>query len=122
MVVGVEMIVGAREDPQYGPVILIGLGGIFVEVFDDVALRLLPVSRADVVEMLNELRGNALMKAFRGRPERDVDAFVKAVVAVGSTFLRFRSIIEALEINPLVILERARGVRAVDIRTVHRNV
>jgi acetate---CoA ligase (ADP-forming) len=120
MVSGLEMIVGARCDAQFGPVILLGLGGIFVEALDDIVLRLLPVTPADVRLMIAELRGKALFKAFRGQAERDVDALVAAVVAVGTAFLERRTVLEDIEINPLVVLERGRGVRAIDVRTVWR--
>lgn len=118
MVSGVEMIVGTHDDPQFGPVILLGLGGIFVEVFDDVALRLLPVTSADARAMIDGLRGRALLRAFRGRPERDIDALVAGIVAIGNIFLERRTIVEDIEINPLVVLERGFGVRAVDVRVV----
>lgn len=120
MVSGVEMIAGAREDAQFGPIVLLGLGGIFVEAFDDVVLRLLPVSPADVSGMIDELRGKALLHAFRGRAERDVDALVAAIVSIGDLFLEQRATVEDIEINPLVVLDRGRGVRAVDVRTVRR--
>ncbi|HEY5349075.1 MAG TPA: acetate--CoA ligase family protein [Candidatus Lustribacter sp.] len=120
MVSGLEMIAGVREDAQFGPIVLLGLGGVFVEAFDDVILRLLPVTSGDVREMIEDLRGKALLRAFRGRPERDVDALVRAVVSLGTLFLEQRSMLEDIEVNPLVVLERGRGVRAVDVRTVRR--
>ncbi len=121
MVSGLEMIAGVREDPQFGPIVLLGLGGIFVEALNDVVLRLLPVNADDVRAMIAELRGKALLGALRGRPERDVDALVAAVVALGTSFLERRATVADIEINPLVVLERGRGVRAVDVRTVRRD-
>ena len=118
MVEGLELIVGLRVDPQYGPVVLLGLGGIFVEAFDDLALRLLPVTPDDVRAMLASLRGQRLLDAFRGRPARDVDAVVASVVALGDAFLAAGDELVDLEINPLTVLERGRGVRAVDVRAV----
>jgi acyl-CoA synthetase (NDP forming) len=119
MVDGLELIVGMRADPHYGPVALLGLGGIFVEAFDDLALRLLPVSDADVRAMLASLRGKVLLGEFRGKPARDVDALVASVVALGAAFLAAGSSLVDLEINPLTVLERGRGVRAVDVRAVY---
>lgn len=121
MVSGVEMIVGVRDDPGFGPVVVLGLGGIFVEAFDDVALRLLPVDAAEIREMIASLRGRRLLEAFRGRPARDVDALVGAVETVSRLFLEHRSSLLDVEINPLVVLDNGRGIRAVDVRTVSRN-
>ncbi|HEY5350520.1 MAG TPA: acetate--CoA ligase family protein [Candidatus Lustribacter sp.] len=118
MVEGLELIVGMRADPQFGPIVLLGLGGIFVEAFDDLAVRLLPVDSDAVRAMLAELRGKRLFDAFRGRAARDVDAVVAAVVALGDAFLAAGEALEDLEINPLTVLERGRGVRAVDVRAV----
>jgi acyl-CoA synthetase (NDP forming) len=120
MVSGVEMIVGARRDPQFGPVLLVGLGGVFVEVFDDIVLQLLPVTPDDVRAMLARLRGKVMLGAFRGRPERDTEALVAAVVAIGNAFLQRRDVLDDIEFNPLIVLERGRGVRAVDVRAVRR--
>jgi acyl-CoA synthetase (NDP forming) len=120
MVAGVELIVGLRSDPQYGPIVLLGLGGIFVEVLDDLAVRLLPVTPADVYAMLDGLRGRRILAAFRGRPACDLAAVVNGVVALGDAFLAARSHIDDLEINPLMVLAQGRGVRAVDVRVVAR--
>jgi acyl-CoA synthetase (NDP forming) len=119
MVDGLELIVGMRTDPHYGPVVLLGLGGIFVEAFDDLALRLLPVTPADVRGMLAGLRGKRLLDDFRGRSARDVDAVVASVVTLGDAFLAAGDALVDLEINPLTVLERGRGVRAVDVRAVY---
>jgi acetyltransferase len=118
IVEGLELLVGMRVDPQFGPIVVFGLGGIFVETFDDLALRLLPVDAADVRGMLEQLRGARLFEAFRGRPPRDVEAVVAGVVALGDVFLKVSDRIIDLEINPLTVLERGRGVRAVDVRIV----
>ena len=82
MVEGLEVIVGVREDPEYGPLMVLGLGGVLVEAIRDVSFRLLPLDEADVHEMLSELRGSRLFGAFRGRPARDVAALSKAI-AIG---------------------------------------
>jgi acetate---CoA ligase (ADP-forming) len=118
IVEGLELLVGMRVDPQFGPIVMVGLGGIFVEAFDDLALRLLPVDAADVRGMLAQLRGKRLFESFRGRPARDVDAVIAGMVALGDVFLGSCDRIVDLEINPLTVLERGRGVRAVDVRIV----
>jgi acetyltransferase len=118
MVTGLELLVGMRVDPQFGPIVVLGLGGIFVEALDDLALRLLPVDATDVRGMLEQLRGRRLFGPFRGQPARDVDAVIASVVALGDIFLTAGDWIVDLEINPLTILARGHGVRAVDVRIV----
>ena len=121
MVDGLEVIVGVREDDQFGPVMVVGLGGVFVEAIGDVALRLLPVTAEDAREMLGELRGAALLGAFRGAPPRDVDALVRAIVGLSDVYLDHRHHLSDLEINPLMVLAEGEGVRVVDLRPVRRS-
>jgi acyl-CoA synthetase (NDP forming) len=120
MVSGVEVVAGMRDDPQYGPIAIVGMGGVAVEVDPDVALRLLPLTRGDVLEMVASLRSAGLFAAFRGRPERDVDSLADAVLGLARYYLERRSWLEELEINPLVVREQGRGAVAVDIRPVRR--
>jgi len=120
MVEGTEMILGARTDPQYGPFVMIGLGGIFVEVLKDFALRLLPIDEADAREMLTELKGYPVLRGVRGQPPRDVEALVRAVTGLSEVFLSSRSFISDLEVNPLIVREQGRGVAAVDVRVVKK--
>ncbi|MCW2912118.1 MAG: CoA-binding domain protein [Actinomycetia bacterium] len=114
---GVEVIVGAVQDPAFGPVLLVGLGGVWTEVLHDTALRLCPVTEADAREMLDELRGKALLDGFRGQPAIDRDALVKVLLAVGGA----DGIAETLsgtpaefELNPVIC--RPDGAIAVDAR------
>jgi acetyltransferase len=118
MVDGLEMLVGVREDAQFGPIMAVGLGGIAVEVMRDVAIRLLPVDEDTAREMIGSLRGAPLLGAFRGRPARDTDSLVRAMAGLSRLFLQYRDWLSDIEINPLIVL--AQGVRAVDIRTVRR--
>jgi len=119
-VAGVELIVGAREDAQFGPIVLVGLGGTTAEVLHDVAIRLLPIGRADAFAMLASLRGSALLGAFRGRPTRDLDAIATAIAGLGRTFLDCRPWLADLEINPLIAGASGEGARAVDLRFTER--
>ena len=121
MVDGLEVIVGVREDDQFGPVMVVGLGGVFVEAIGDVALRLLPVTAEDAREMLGELRGAALLGAFRGARPRDVDALVRAIVGLSDVYLDHRHHLSDLEINPLMVLAEGEGVRVVDLRPIRRS-
>jgi acyl-CoA synthetase (NDP forming) len=120
MVSGVEVILGVREDAQFGPFVVVGLGGVAVEAIRDVAFRMLPVTPDDARAMLDELRGKALLGAFRGRPARDTDALVRAICGLSAIFLDHRAQLSDLEVNPLIVLEAGKGVRAVDVRPVRK--
>jgi acyl-CoA synthetase (NDP forming) len=121
MVSGLEMIVGIREDPQFGPYMLVGLGGIQVEALRDVAIRLLPVDEQTSKEALRSLRGAALLDEFRGQPARDVTAVVCVMTHLSRLFLEHRRWLSEIEINPLIALAAGDGVRAVDVRMIQRN-
>ena len=120
MVAGFEMFVGLRDDPQFGPVIVAGLGGIHVEVLRDLAFRLLPIDEEDAHAMLDSLRGRPLLGSFRGQAARDVDALVRAMLAAGEVFLHVRDRLADIEINPLIVLAEGEGVHAVDVRETPR--
>ena len=118
MVTGVEAIVGARHDPFYGPLLLIGTGGILVELARDVGLRLLPVTEDDVAGMLAELKLSKLLAGFRGQPAGDAGALAQAALALGRLFLDHRAAIKDIEINPLIVRRSGSGAVAVDVRVV----
>jgi acyl-CoA synthetase (NDP forming) len=121
MVDGLEMIVGVREEPQYGPIMVAGLGGVMVEALKDVAIRLLPVDQETARDMIRSLRGAALLGAFRGRAPRDVEAVVRAMAGLSRIFTEHRGTLSDIEINPMIVLAEGQGVRAVDVRTVARS-
>ena len=121
MVDGLEMLVGVREDADFGPLVVVGLGGVFVELFRDVTLRLAPVDETEVRAMLSELRGAKALDGFRGQAPRDVDALVKAIIGVSDFYLKNRSWLAEIEINPLIVLADGKGVRAVDVRPIRRD-
>lgn len=98
---GIELFVGVSRDPQWGPVLAVGLGGIWVEVLQDVALRLLPVDAAEVRRMLAGLRGAKLLAGARGQPPADLNAVAEAVARIGDAALAFGPDLAALDINPL---------------------
>jgi acetate---CoA ligase (ADP-forming) len=118
MVAGVEAIAGARSDPLYGPMLLVGAGGVLVEFVEDAALRLLPVTATEVAGMIDSLKLAKLLAGFRGRPAADRSALEAAALAVGQFFLDHRTKIEDIEINPLMV--RATGAVAVDVRVIWR--
>jgi acyl-CoA synthetase (NDP forming) len=112
---GVEVFVGARRDPSFGPVLLFGLGGIWVEALGDVAVRLAPISREDALEMIGEIRGRALLRGLRGAPPADRDAVADLLVSVSRLVVAAPEIQE-LDLNPVVVWPR--GVSALDARMV----
>jgi acetyltransferase len=118
MVAGVEFIIGVREDAQFGPFMVAGLGGILVEAMKDVSIRMLPLTPEAARGMLDELRGKAVLGAFRGSPPRDVDALIGAMCGLSAVFLDHRTWLSDLEVNPLIVLGEGAGVRAVDVRPV----
>lgn len=120
MVTGLEVIAGVRDDPQFGPVLALGFGGVLVEAIGDVAFRLLPVTGDDVRDMLGELRAKALLGAFRGAPERDIGALVDCAVNLSNAYLEIRDRVSDIEINPLMVGAAGEGVCAVDIRAIPR--
>jgi acyl-CoA synthetase (NDP forming) len=111
---GTEMIIGVKRDPLFGPAIVCGFGGIFVELLRDVAVRVPPLDQAAALAMLAELRGAALLRGARGRPPADIAALAEALVAVARLAEAHRDSLRALDLNPLVVLDEGRGVVAVD--------
>ncbi|GAA3196034.1 acetate--CoA ligase family protein [Actinocorallia longicatena] len=111
---GVEVIIGAVRDPAFGPVLLVGLGGVWTEVLHDTALRLLPITEHDAYDMLAELRGQALLDGFRGKPGIDRAALVKTMLSVGEA-LATREFAE-FELNPVIC--SPTGAVAVDARLI----
>ena len=122
MVSGLEVIAGFRIDDLYGPIAVLGLGGIHVEVLHDMAIRLLPVTVKDVAAMIGSLRCAPLFAAYRGQPTRDTEALARAVAATGDAFLTLRNCLADLEINPIIVGGEGEGIWAVDIRPVARDL
>lgn len=120
MVQGTEVLLGARTDPQYGPFLIVGLGGILVEVLKDVSIRLLPVDAREAREMLRELRGYKVLEGVRGQQPRDVDALVQAMLGLSKIFAAHRHHLSDLEINPLMVRPQGRGAVAVDVRVIRK--
>ncbi len=110
---GTEVIVGVTRDPQFGPLVMVGLGGIFVEVMEDTAFRVAPVSEPEIRGMFEELDSMPLLYGARGRDPADVDALVETIQRVSQLVTDFPEIAE-LDINPVVALPA--GVAAVDLR------
>jgi len=111
---GVECIVGVKRDEQFGPVVLFGLGGIFVEVLEDVAMRVAPLSRRDAEEIVRSVRGYPLLTGARGRAPADVDALVDLLLNVSGMAMDLRERVAELDLNPVRVLPEGRGVLALD--------
>lgn len=114
---GTEMILGMRRDPHFGPILLAGLGGVFVEVFRDSSLRCAPVTEEQAVEMLDELRGSALLRGARGRPPLDIAAVARAAAKLSQLAAASPRMME-LDINPLLVYPEGQGCVAVDARVI----
>jgi acyl-CoA synthetase (NDP forming) len=113
---GRELIVGMTQDPQFGPAVAVGLGGVFVETLKDVALGVPPLTRRDVDGMLARLRGRAILdgSGARGADPADVDAVVDTLLRFSQLCLDLRDDVAEIDINPLLALPRGQGVRVVD--------
>jgi acetyltransferase len=114
---GLEVIVGAQRDPQFGPLVMFGLGGVYVEVLQDVAFRLAPLSREDAREMVMETAAGKLLAGVRGQPRRDIDAVVETIRGVAQLMIDVPEVAE-VDINPLMVGEAGKGAWAVDVRIV----
>jgi acyl-CoA synthetase (NDP forming) len=111
---GVELILGFHRDPQLGPAVLLGMGGIATEVFNDTTLRLVPLTLDDAQDMIASLRSAPLLRGFRGGARYDVDALARAIVAFSDMVMHLGPRLAEAEINPLFVLPEGRGVRAGD--------
>jgi acyl-CoA synthetase (NDP forming) len=116
---GQEVVIGGLRDPDFGPLVMVGLGGIFVEVLADVAFRICPIERVDAEEMIDELKGAAILKGARGRDAVSRDAIVDALLKVGGPeglLMQHADAIAEADINPLIVSRD--GAVAVDARFI----
>ncbi|HKZ93101.1 MAG TPA: acetate--CoA ligase family protein [Candidatus Bathyarchaeia archaeon] len=110
-----EVIVGSMKDPQFGPALMFGLGGIFVEVLKDVTFRIAPITVADAKEMITEVKGYPILKGYRGQPPADIDAIIRILMSTSKLVMDHMEIKE-LDLNPIMVYEK--GAKTVDARII----
>jgi len=112
---GTEVIIGMKKDPQFGPVVLFGLGGIFVEIMRDVSMRISPLTKNDCIEMIKEIKGSKILLGARGKKPANTEALVKILMAVSSIGMKNKKIME-MDLNPVMVDEKSASV--VDARII----
>ena len=112
---GTEIIIGMMKDPHFGPVIMFGLGGIFVEVLKDISFRILPIEEIDAREMITEIKGYEILKGARGNPPRDIRAIEEVLMKVSKLTMENPEIKE-IDLNPIFVFEK--GLQVVDARMI----
>jgi acyl-CoA synthetase (NDP forming) len=112
---GTEIIIGSTVDPTFGPTIMLGLGGIFVEILKDVSFRLAPITKDDAWEMLDEIKAKKILDGARGMPKADKETIVSTLLSVSKMLTECPEIKE-LDMNPILVYEK--GARAVDARII----
>ena len=116
---GVETIVGARQDSSFGPTVMFGLGGVYVEVLKDIAFRSFPLSREETLTMIGQINSYPLLLGVRGEARKDIDEVASAIIKTG-WILKKTNAISDIEVNPLVVYDHGEGVKAVDVRILLR--
>lgn len=117
---GVEIIIGVNNDPQFGPMIMVGMGGVFVEVFKDVALYPAPLKEEEALEMLKSLKSFKLLNGYRGTEKCDIKALCQTIVAISNYAQVNKDVLKELDINPLFVYPEGKGVGVADALIVKR--
>lgn len=117
---GKEVILGMNKDPQFGPILMFGLGGIYVEALEDVSFRLAPIREFSAMAMIQKTKAHKILEGFRGGPVYDTEAIADCLKRFSQLVVDFEEIQE-LDINPLVVYESGRGCKIVDARIVIGN-
>lgn len=111
---GLEVILGIVNDPQLGPMLMVGLGGVFTEVFQDVAMCPCPMHKGEALELIDRLKGAKLMYGYRGQRELDVDALAEGMVKLSAFAAEQKDSIAEMDLNPVVVYEKGMGIMALD--------
>ena len=109
---GVEVIVGVTNDETFGPVMMFGLGGVFVEVFKDVSFRIAPLTKVDAMNMIDQLNGVDLLNGIRNQVAVDKEAIIDTLLKVSQLVVDYKDVIQEIDINPLIVYEK--GIVAAD--------
>jgi acyl-CoA synthetase (NDP forming) len=112
---GTETIIGIHRDPKFGPLLMFGLGGIYVEAYRDVSFRLAPIRELSASNMIQQIRGGKILEGFRGQPPRDVEAIAECIERLSQLAMDLEEVQE-LDVNPLLVFEK--GCKAVDARVI----
>ncbi len=116
---GLEVIVGATRDNTFGPIIMFGLGGIFVEVLKDVSFRIAPLSTHDIETMIREIKSYRILEGYRGEPPRDIEA-IKDILRKTSELMLNLEEVQDLDLNPIMLYEKGKGAKIADARIILR--
>ena len=115
---GSEVMIGMSQDPQFGPTIVFGLGGIFVEILKDISLRVVPLSSADAEQMVKEIKGYPILTGVRGKRRADIEAIVDALQRISRLAQDWKDTISEIDINPLIVYDEGHGLKAADALVV----
>ncbi len=115
---GVEMILGAKIDPQFGPLVMVGAGGTLAEIAADTALALAPVTKGEARAMIRRLKADKLLRGYRGAAPADASALADAVVGLSRLMAASDGKIAEIDLNPVMVLPKGKGVRIVDALVV----
>ena len=117
---GIEMILGVTRDPTFGPMLMVGMGGIHVEVLRDVAFSPVPIGREAALELLGGLKGSALLDGVRGAPPADRGALAEVIAALSRFAADHAELIEEIDLNPVIVHPEGQGLTVVDALIVKR--
>ena len=106
---GLEVIIGAKRDPQFGPIILFGLGGLYVEVFKDFSLRIAPIDKKLALEMIDEIKSSSILKGARGKKPVNINAIIDILLKVSKLMLSNKNIVQ-LDLNPVIVNEKSAKI------------
>jgi acyl-CoA synthetase (NDP forming) len=116
-----EVIVGMSQDSEFGPTLLFGVGGIFVELFKDISIRVAPIKRSDAEEMIDEVKASSILKGFRGRGKLDIEGIIDVLLRLSQLSIFLKDEIREIDINPLMVMGNGKGVKAVDALIIKKN-
>jgi acetate---CoA ligase (ADP-forming) len=117
---GVETVLGVNRDPVFGPVVMFGLGGIFVEALGDVVFRAAPFGRDEALRMIRGIRSFRILEGVRGRPPADIDALAAALARLSAVAAAHADTIETIDVNPFLVRPKGQGAAALDALVIPR--